>query len=145
MATGITNSSVGDLRQYDIVCYYWGQRPDAAEGVATSNRQWAYNRDYLSFDSSTDTFTVLKDFKAKVKVIGNGARNGTAGNSGRFVLTIRFYVGSTVVITGTINENGDTTPAETAYSFTKNNTFKVTGYHATNVYAVDIGFIIEIA
>lgn len=141
---GKTNIS-GGLKEYDLVCFYWGQRSAADSGVATANIQYAYNNELVSFNSSTQKFTVLKDFDSNVNAIGNGARNGTAGNSGRYPLTIYFKVNSTTVITGTINENGSTTPAVTTRSFKTGDVFWVEGSHGINSYAVDIGFILDIA
>lgn len=143
---GKTNIGNGGLRQYDVVCYYWGQRPNAESGVATQGRQYAYNQGYLSFDSSTQKFTVLKDFEATVKVVGTGARTGTTGSAGRYPLTVSFYVNSSIKISASgINENGSNTPSATAYSFKTGDVFWVQGSHSINVYPVDIGFIVEIA
>lgn len=143
---GKTNvGGTGKLQQYQVVCFYWGRREAASGGVPTASIQYAYNKSYLSFDSSTQKFTVLQDFDATVKVIGSGARTGTAGSSGSYPLSISFRVNSSSKISGTITWTGSGTPSTASYSFKKNDVFWVQGSHGINDYAVDMGFTIEIA
>lgn len=143
---GKTNvGGTGKLQQYQVVCYYWGKRSAASGGVPTASIQYAYNKDYLSFDSSTQKFTVLQDFNATVKVVGSGARTGDVGGSGNYPLSISFRVNSSTKISGTITWTGSGTPSTASYSFKKNDVFWVQGSHEISVYSVDMGFTIEIA
>ena len=129
------------LSSGDLVCWFWGRTRNSS--TPDTNVVYAYNRDYLTYNSNV--FTVLKDFDATIKIVGSGTRTGSSGSSGNYPLTYTFTINSSVFDTGSITYTGNGTPSAQPYSFKEGDTFRVTGADGISTYMGDIGYFIEIA
>lgn len=135
----------GGLSSGDLVCWYWGRKNITGSATATHNITASRSKDYVSYDSDTERFTVLKAFTGTVAVIGTGTRNGTAGSAGAYALTINFRVNGSSVASGTITYTGNGTPAVFTHSFEVGDYFDVVGSQGITQYFTDLGYIVTIA
>jgi len=110
--------------------------------AARSNVRCFYQRDYVSYDSSNYTFTVLKPFTCTLSIIGKGSRNGSGTE---YSVQYTFTKNGSTLYSGSCTNTGNGMPSPETVSFAVGDTFRISGQHGVTVYLGEVGFCMEMA
>ena len=138
MATGIKNRDLDYLNSGDMVGYF----SCTYSGSTRGNVLHYHQVDYLSYNTSNYTFTVLRPFTADISIFGKGSRNasGTA-----YSISYQLKINGSNAYTGSCTDTGNGTPAVATRTFNKGDTILLSGSHGTTVYLGIIGFGLSVA
>lgn len=111
--------------------------------TASRGNVWRfYQRDYVSYDSSNYTFTVLKPFTCTLSIIGKGSRSNTGQE---YSVQYTFTKNGSTLYESTCSNTGNGMPSTATVSFFVGDTFRISGQHGVTVYLGEVGFCMYMA
>lgn len=136
---GKTNAcGSGGLGSGDLIAMF---RCTYSTAVRSNTWCW-YQRDYISYDSDTYTFTVLKPFTCKLSIIGKGSRNGSGTE---YSVQYTFTKNGSTLYSDSCSNTGSGMPSSETVSFSVGDTFRISGQHGVTVYLGEVGFCMYMA